>query len=101
MSATTHRVAADHPMLPGHFPGQPIVPGAWLLAQVLDDAAQWLAVQGRVAQVCGVKSIKFLQPVLPEQSFAIEFSEGSGTLKFTLTLGDARAATGVLELASD
>lgn len=101
MSATAHRVAADHPMLPGHFPGQPIVPGAWLLAQVLDDAAQWLAVRRPAARVCGVKSVKFLQPVLPEQSFAIRFSEGSGTLKFTLTLGETRAATGVLELADD
>ena len=29
------RVAADHPALPGHFPGRPIVPGVLLLDAVL------------------------------------------------------------------
>ncbi len=97
-----HLVAADHPMLPGHFPGNPIVPGAWLLSQVLVDAAAWLQVQGDARRVTGVRSVKFLQPVLPAQRFAIDFVAGSDTLRFTLSRRDediaVRCATGVLEL---
>jgi 3-hydroxymyristoyl/3-hydroxydecanoyl-(acyl carrier protein) dehydratase len=97
---TTHQVAADHPMLPGHFPGDPIVPGAWLLAQVIDDAGAWLAAQPPVRRVAGVRSVKFLQPLRPEQRFVIDFTAGTGTLKFTVSRPDgARCASGVLELA--
>jgi 3-hydroxymyristoyl/3-hydroxydecanoyl-(acyl carrier protein) dehydratase len=95
----THEVAADHPMLPGHFPGDPIVPGAWLLSQVLIDAAEWLARTAPGAVVAGVRSVKFLQPVRPGQAYAIDFAAGSGSVKFTLMLGDVRCASGVLELA--
>ena len=28
------RIEADHPSLPGHFPGRPLVPGVMLLEQV-------------------------------------------------------------------
>ncbi len=95
----THDVAPDHPMLPGHFPGDPIVPGAWLLSQVLIDAAEWLARSAPGAVVAGVRSVKFLQPVRPGQTYTIDFAAGSGTVKFTILLGDARCASGVLELA--
>jgi 3-hydroxymyristoyl/3-hydroxydecanoyl-(acyl carrier protein) dehydratase len=95
----THEVAADHPMLPGHFPGDPIVPGAWLLSQVLIDAADWLARTTPGATVAGVRSVKFLQPVRPGQAYAIDFAAGSGSVKFTVMLGDERCAAGVLELA--
>jgi 3-hydroxymyristoyl/3-hydroxydecanoyl-(acyl carrier protein) dehydratase len=40
----TLRIPDQHPMFAGHFPGQPIVPGAWLLAQAL--AALEAAVPG-------------------------------------------------------
>jgi 3-hydroxymyristoyl/3-hydroxydecanoyl-(acyl carrier protein) dehydratase len=38
----TLRIPEEHPMFAGHFPGQPVVPGAWLLAQALAalEAAQ-------------------------------------------------------------
>ncbi len=56
------RIAADHPALPGHFPGHPLVPGVVLLDEVLTLV---LAVYpGRVVEL---PQIKFLHPVLPEQ----------------------------------
>jgi 3-hydroxyacyl-[acyl-carrier-protein] dehydratase len=95
----THDVSPDHPMLPGHFPGDPIVPGAWLLSQVLIDATEWLSHIAPGSVVAGVRSVKFLQPVRPGQPYAIDFAGGSGSVRFTIMLGETRCASGVLELA--
>lgn len=54
------RVAADHPSLAGHFPGQPIVPGVLLLDQVLSAAGQ--ATGTTVLQVVQAKFTSALQP---------------------------------------
>lgn len=53
---------ADHPALPGHFPGRPLVPGVMLLAHVhalLDECLPGY-------RLTGLPVVKFLQPVLPE-----------------------------------
>jgi 3-hydroxymyristoyl/3-hydroxydecanoyl-(acyl carrier protein) dehydratase len=61
--SATARVAADHPCLAGHFPGQPVVPAVLLLELVAE------ALRDRFGgiMICGVPSAKFLLPVLPEQ----------------------------------
>ena len=56
-------------MLAGHFPGHPIVPGAWLLAWVVATATRRLAAECDTRAVVGVKRVKFLRPLEPEQSF--------------------------------
>ena len=53
-------VPADHPALPGHFPGHPLVPGVVLLDAVraaIPDSRQWL--------LQAIPAVKFLQPVRP------------------------------------
>lgn len=59
-------IPADAPCLDGHFPGNPIVPGAVLLGY----AASALAERGEA--IASVSRMKFLCPLLPEQAFAIE-----------------------------
>lgn len=55
------RIPADHPSLAGHFPGNPVVPGVVLLDHVL------MAIQAqRSCRLQSIASVKFLQPVLPE-----------------------------------
>jgi 3-hydroxyacyl-[acyl-carrier-protein] dehydratase len=56
-------VAADHPCLPGHFPGRPIVPGVVVLEHVL---AAIEAQHGALGPL-RMPQVKFLQPLLPEQ----------------------------------
>lgn len=61
-------ISADHPCLPGHFPGQPIVPGVVVLDQVL---AVIEAQHGALGPL-RIPQVKFLQPLLPQQSARIE-----------------------------
>jgi 3-hydroxymyristoyl/3-hydroxydecanoyl-(acyl carrier protein) dehydratase len=90
-------VAADHPMLPGHFPGRPIVPGAYLLSWAIAQAREWLAPRVQM-RVVGVRSVKFTHPVAPGQTVAAAFALSADTLKFSLLLDGEQCAVGALEL---
>lgn len=70
-------VGADHPMLAGHFPGHPIVPGAWLLAWVVATATRRLAAESDARAVVGVKRVKFLRPLAPGQAFECALKFGA------------------------
>ncbi len=61
-------IPADHPCLPGHFPDQPIVPGVVVLDRIL--AA--IEAQHGALGALRMPQVKFLQPLLPEQTARIE-----------------------------
>ena len=72
MSADSSRtlcVDNAHPSLPGHFPGSPVVPGVVLLSEVLADQRRRLP----LAQVIGIKRLKFMRMLFPGQAFTVEF----------------------------
>ena len=54
-------IGADHPALPGHFPGRPVVPGMVLVDHAI--AVLQAAVPGFVPR--GIRAAKFFAPVLP------------------------------------
>lgn len=56
-------IGPDHPSLPGHFPGHPVVPGVLLLQRVLDAIEAAHGPQGALR----LPQVKFLQPLLPGQ----------------------------------
>ncbi|MDQ2972219.1 MAG: hydroxymyristoyl-ACP dehydratase [Rhodanobacteraceae bacterium] len=87
------RIDAAHPTLPGHFPGNPIVPGVVLLQRVAAALSQW-----RGARVVALDA-KFLAPLLPEQNAAIELREDAHRVRFAVTRDDTVLARGVLEAA--
>jgi len=78
----TVRIPADHPALPGHFPGRPIVPGVVLLQCVLDEAERWL---GKKLSVGGLPQAKFAAPLLPEQDAELELRLTKNELRFSVT----------------
>lgn len=80
--ATFHRefqVAADHPSLPGHFPGSPLVPGVMLLEQVALALRAW-----RGERLVRVQDAKFVAPLLPEQHAQVTLADTHGRVRFEI-----------------
>ncbi len=74
-------IHADHPSLPGHFPGAPLVPGVVILDEVVAALCEWR----QDSQLSGIRSVKFLAPLKPEQPFTISLfgtSEDAGEVSF-------------------
>jgi 3-hydroxymyristoyl/3-hydroxydecanoyl-(acyl carrier protein) dehydratase len=92
---TTFVVTADHPSLPGHFPGTPVVPGVVVLDHVLQASERW---QGRTLSARGLKQVKFHSPLLPGQRADIALEIESGTLTFRVTRDDQPVAQGTFAL---
>jgi 3-hydroxymyristoyl/3-hydroxydecanoyl-(acyl carrier protein) dehydratase len=91
-------IGADHPALPGHFPGMPVVPGVLLLAQVLDAADQWL---GGAVQPLRLRQAKFPAPWRPGMQVLATLERSAGLLRFEVTADDQTLALGVFELRTD
>lgn len=87
-------VPADHPALPGHFPGHPIVPGVVLLDQALHTIG---SVLGHSLDACRISSAKFLSPAAPGEPLDLAFEPtASGAIRFTIRAGEREVASGVL-----
>ena len=88
---STFVVTADHPSLPGHFPGTPVVAGVIVLDLVLKAAESW---QGRPVQPRGIKNVKFHSPLLPGETAAVFLEKDEATLNFRVTKGEHPVAQG-------
>jgi 3-hydroxyacyl-[acyl-carrier-protein] dehydratase len=81
---------AGHPASDGHFPGNPIIPGAVLLRDIIAaiGATMW-----------DIRSAKFLQPVRPGDTVVIFWApRADGDVSFSCSLAGAErpAVTGAL-----
>lgn len=80
------RFSLDHPTAAGHFPGNPIIPGAVLLDEVLSAIA---AGAGGAPGPCVIRSAKFLHPVRPGDRVLIRWQAArAGEIKFECLLPD-------------
>jgi 3-hydroxyacyl-[acyl-carrier-protein] dehydratase len=95
---TSIRIDANHPALPGHFPGRPIVPGVVLLDCVLIEAERWLQ---RAVQPSSLPNAKFTAPLLPEQDAELQLKLDGAELRFSLSRNGASLAQGSFRIAGD
>ena len=71
MSPLAIAFAPDHPAASGHFPGNPIIPGATLLAEVLQAVGQ--ATRQDLSQA-RLTSAKFPSPARPGDRVEVDYS---------------------------
>jgi 3-hydroxymyristoyl/3-hydroxydecanoyl-(acyl carrier protein) dehydratase len=90
-------ISADHPSLPGHFPGMPLVPGVLILDEVLAALTEWR----ENCHLTAIRAVKFLVPLKPEQPFTIRFSAiNDGEVNFCCRIEDRVIVEGRLEVCS-
>ena len=95
MAVAERSFAADHPAAQGHFPGNPVIPGAVLLAETLRAIAAGLGVS---VSSWRISSAKFLAPARPADHVAIEFSRSaSGGIRFACAVGTRTVLKGELQ----
>jgi AMP-binding enzyme C-terminal domain len=93
----TLEVPPDHPALAGHFPGQPLLPGALLLAQVLEAVRSVPALGARLGPHPTLAAAKFLAPVRPGSTLVIDLVPEAGAargLSFEVRCGEVVALSG-------
>ncbi len=87
------RFDRNHPTAAGHFPSDPIIPGALLLDAVIESI-------GRIGARCGtpvIRATKYLRPVRPGDDCHLHWQQAAdGTVSFECRQGDTVAVTGSL-----
>ena len=87
--------AFDHPAAQGHFPGNPIIPGAVLLSEALK------AIEARLGVTLfpyRIKAAKFFSPTRPGDRMLVEFSGGvPGEIRFACAVQGKKVLAGHLE----
>lgn len=95
-----HRASAEvphtHPCLPGHFPGEPVVPAVVLLELVMDAVLDW---RGPGLRLLRLRAAKFLSPLLPGERFEIVLRIDDQRLDFRCERDARLLAQGSCELA--
>ncbi len=92
-SARFH-IDREHPALPGHFPGGPVIPGVLLLAESLQQLA---AHCGQALACRRVERAKFLMPVMPGTTVTATLNlDGTGRGNLELRVGESLVAQATL-----
>jgi 3-hydroxymyristoyl/3-hydroxydecanoyl-(acyl carrier protein) dehydratase len=93
VTALMLQFAVNHPCGAGHFPGNPIVPGALLLDEVLTCIATNLDIDGLAWRI---KSAKFPQSVRPGDIVHINYTYAAdGEIRFECTVSNSKVMSGI------
>ena len=88
-------VDAEHPALPGHFPGHPVVPGVVMLGEIMNAIREMAHEE---LEFVGMPSVKFMSPLKPGESLRITLTNrGDGAMEFTCATATRSIASGCLQ----
>jgi 3-hydroxymyristoyl/3-hydroxydecanoyl-(acyl carrier protein) dehydratase len=93
-------IDADLAAFDGHFPGAPVLPGAYLLALVLRAIAREPAWAHKTGATPRVQQVKFLAAVGPGQTLHIRLDDTPAGIAFSARCGVTPVARGTLAKAS-
>lgn len=72
-------ISGDHPSLPHHFPGNPVVPAV----VILNEVARLIGENRPGYWISGIRRVKFTAPLRPGQAFTLKLSfPDAGTALF-------------------
>jgi len=91
------RLSAQHPAAQGHFPGNPIIPGAVLLSEAVRLIEADLGVSLAPYRI---RRAKFPSPARPGDEVLIEFSDGLGSIKFECAVKGNTVLVGEVECSA-
>ena len=91
------QVPIDHPAFAGHFPGQPLLPGVSLLAEVLEAVMYDAALSAAVGPSLRLGTVKFLAPVRPGAVISLQFDVTARAVRFDVREADRLVASGHFE----
>lgn len=85
---------SEHPTAEGHFPGNPIIPGAVLLREVIAAIAPAAPVE--------ILWAKFHVPIRPGDTIQIQWANAQNEVRFSCSIADSDrpAVTGALSRPS-
>ena len=86
-------IDAAHPSLPGHFPGQPVVPGVVLLDRVAACLQRHADLSLR-----RLLAVKFLAPLLPGQDAQLRIGISGTRARFRIVRDETMILSGEAEL---
>jgi 3-hydroxyacyl-[acyl-carrier-protein] dehydratase len=90
-------IAADHPAFDGHFPGNPLLPGVSLLAEVIEAVRADRELDACVGPKLRIGIAKFLAPVLPGAVLELQLRVSGARVHFDVRQGDRLTASGHFE----
>jgi 3-hydroxymyristoyl/3-hydroxydecanoyl-(acyl carrier protein) dehydratase len=91
---STHTIAPDLRAFDGHFPGAPVLPGAYLLALVLHEIGRHDALRAPSGVALQVQQVKFLAPVGPGSTLRIHLQSQGDAIAFAVHEGATPVARG-------